>query len=573
MAIAVVALVALAYGMTLRSTFVWDDHELLRLNDFYRDPDLTVLLSPRYFAATRENGYRPLVTLAHLANQALTGLQPWGFRLGNVVLHAVGVGAVFAFVRDRFGGPPAAWAAALYAVHPLHTEAVNVASLRADLLCVPLVLLALTWLRRRDAFRVAGVVAYGLALLAKEEALVLPGLWWLDRRRDARSPWRDPLSLTLVTLSYLWVRFVWLVNPALPRAEPIAHELGEWLGAWTWMLGHYAAVVAAPLELCASYEPPSTWLPWSVAGTAVLVVAGMVALRAAHWRYGLVWFFIALLPVAGVVPLPKPMAERFLTLPVVGLCLAMGVEIARRRSRLWIAGGVIIVVLLFARTLARNDDWRSDERIWAATVRDCPLSARALINYAATLGDRGEEAAAIPLLERALALEPTSATARLNLGLSLLQLGRLGDARIELEAVRDADPRSAVARTYLALALIEQGELVGAEAELARALALDPNELRAHVLLARVYRRTARIPKAQDLLESIVRHPAASAEAHYELAALLAQQGDTLRAIRELERAVGEGLAGATDLASDPELAALRDHPEFQALLRRIAGP
>jgi Flp pilus assembly protein TadD len=568
-----VVLVALAYGGTLRSEFVWDDHELLRLNAFYGSGELSALVSKRYFAATRENGYRPLVTLAHLANQALTGIHPWGFRAGNVVLHTVGVLAVFAFLVPRFGAVPSTLAAALYAVHPLHTEAVNVAALRADLLCVPLALAALAALARGGSAFAVGLLLYGLALFAKEAALVVPVLWWLAHRAAGRPvAGRQAASLVGVTAAYAAVRFVAMVNPDLPRASALAATPAAWIGAETAMLGRYAAVVAAPVELCASYGGPPGFWPWGVVGLVAIGAAVATAIRLPAARYGLAWFFVALVPVAGIVPLANPMADRYLTLPLVGLALLTATVIARRSSPPVLAVATIAITLLLGRTLARNGDWRSDERIWAATVRDCPPSARALVNLAAAVGARGDEAAAVSLLRRALALEPASATARVNLGLSLVQLGRLDEARRELETVRDADPRSAIAHTYLALVLVEQNDLAQAEAELRVALVLDPHEARARVLLARVLRRSGRVPEARALLDAAANLPAAGAEVHYERAALLAAAGELEPAIAALEQAIAEGLPGATALDTDPELAPLHGLPAFAAAVRRAGA-
>jgi protein O-mannosyl-transferase len=238
----------------------------------------------------------------------------------------------------------------------------------------------------------------------------------------------------------------------------------------------------------------------------------------------------------------------------------------------WVkALAIAMLAALAVRTGLRDQDWRSDEAIWTATVRDCPESPRALTNLASTLGAQGRDAETVPLLRQALRLQPNSIDARLNLGLSLLQLGRVDQATTDLQSAVSRDAGSAPAHTALAFALMQQHDLSGAERELKQALRLEPNDVRTLMALASVYSDTGRDSLALEVLRPLASAGSTLPEVHYNLACTLARLNRPEEALASLKTALELGFSDRKLLESDPDLRTLRELPAFKRLLDSTA--
>lgn len=167
----VFAVAFVAYLPALWTGFTADDFFILaRLKEF---GGLSHPLS--YFTATGFfEYYRPLTFLVHAADWLIWGLNPAGFHLTNLLLHATSSVLVFMLGRRLDSPATGLVAALLFALHPASHEAVYWVSARFDLLATCLTLASLLLLTGSPAAYVAGVVVFGLALLSKESALALP---------------------------------------------------------------------------------------------------------------------------------------------------------------------------------------------------------------------------------------------------------------------------------------------------------------------------------------------------------------------------------------------------------------
>jgi hypothetical protein len=315
--------------------------------------------------------FRPLVTLAFLADTRVWGLSASGFHLTNVVLHAATTLLVFGIARRLL--PAGAFAAAaLFALHPCHLEAVAWVSGRTDLLAgaasaaaILLYLASRQHTTRRPALLAASLVALAAALLAKESAAAVPLVLLLyEAVVPAAEPVRrrlaGPLLAVLVVAAYVAVRLAVLGRVHLPP-HPFAHRPGD-----TDFAAH---VVMAPflyLADLALFVPPdpAVTLPWwrahpmlfaALAVSSVAVFASSLRRVREPWlrAFGLGWIALTLLPAA-----PLSVGERFLYVPSIGYCLLLGAgagallarDPARERRRLVLIGAVVAVVAL-ARTV------------------------------------------------------------------------------------------------------------------------------------------------------------------------------------------------------------------------------
>ena len=137
-----VLLAGLVYVNALDNPFVYDDRRLIVENRSIRPP-------LNLQAVVLREVMRPAVNISYAIDRVLWGPSPAGFHVTNVLLHMLNVALLFEFVRRGTGRVVSAFiAAALFAVHPMMTQAVGYISGRAEVLCTTFVLMALAAARR-----------------------------------------------------------------------------------------------------------------------------------------------------------------------------------------------------------------------------------------------------------------------------------------------------------------------------------------------------------------------------------------------------------------------------------------
>ena len=362
------------------------------------------------------DGYRPMTRIMFRVAWALGDGSPLPFHAMNIVVHVAGSVAVF-WLANALLPVAAAWiAAALYAVHPVHTEAiansVGSAELWVLLLSVSAVGLyihgrrggPITWRR----WAVIGAM-YAIACFFKEHAIVLPGLLvfaellvigdklsFAQRVNTLRLPM---LSLLLVAVAFLWARSAAVTGvsgfiPAIPfqtlnltpgnRVLTMIGAAPEWYRLLLW-----------PQRLISDYTPPHIDMaegPSLVQLPGALLLLGTLGLGIACWRrspvtsFGIFWIAITLLPVSNLlVPTGILLAERTLMLPSVGamiaICSAIPWLYARiehlRPARMALAAAVVVLLGLgIGRSVDRNRVWRTNETLFRQGVIDGPRSYR-----------------------------------------------------------------------------------------------------------------------------------------------------------------------------------------------------
>lgn len=187
-----------AYAATLGHGFVWDDRLLVvESRTIQRWTNLPRALVDDFFGDAAEGrGYhRPLVTLSYMLDHALWGLRAPGYHLTNVLLHVASTLLVYLVAPALgAGGSGAFLASAVFGLHPIHTESVAWIAGRTDVIATALLLLSLLLYARAPGRRSRGaLLAFALALLAKEIALVFPALLLLYESLFDPPAWRERL--------------------------------------------------------------------------------------------------------------------------------------------------------------------------------------------------------------------------------------------------------------------------------------------------------------------------------------------------------------------------------------------
>jgi tetratricopeptide (TPR) repeat protein len=444
--VGVALLAILAHANAFGNAFVFDDLPIIRDNPRIRSlSGVPALYGEDYWGMWGEQGlYRPFVLTTYALNYAAGKLDPRGYIAVNVALHAVASVLVLGLGRS-LGAPLVVAGAAglLFAVHPVHTEAVTGIVGRAELLAAVFVLLALLLHRRSQAvgrplpWRAGAAAAYLLALLSKENAITLLGLAALG---DALFPVRsgrprpsiirrlgnDYLWFVLVTVAVLMLRGTVvgfasppatpLNNPLIPRQPPTA--LGNVYGATfaeakltaIAVLGEYLRLLLWPVRLSCDYSLAALPVVRSVGDLrfwlGLMVLGGVVTACVGLWRRApLVAFGLGFLAVSFalstnlVVRIGTICAERLLYLPSAGFLIAVAAGLGflwqhRRGSPAVLLALLLGLALASARTWTRNRDWHDETALWGSAVQVVPGSAKAQTEWGRVLLEASEGARA-----------------------------------------------------------------------------------------------------------------------------------------------------------------------------------
>lgn len=426
-AVIVGALAFVAYANTLSAGFVWDDASSILLHQHVKDPSKILALfteDQHAFAGGQGNFYRPLLSVTFAIDYAIArvgkppvpptevpkDLSPFVFHLSSTLWHAGATIILMVYLR-RLGAPLAVYlpAAAIFAVHPLHTEAVAYVSGRADSMAAVFVFAALyfsTW-RAPDRPAHTGLalmlVCFVAALLSKEAAFVFPILLILShiaRPGDSPRGWRAwvPEFAALVVLGVYFLLRSTLLNfgsDTVPREVAWTTRLAETIEAFALYL--QLLFVPTHLHMERSLDHVPGWLaPTGILLAVAIMAVGVAAFRTGHRRsaFGFAWFLAAWLPISGLFPLNAPMAEHWMYIPMAGFFFGVcGVSHAiLKHARPWVHAAAVAalaawLVVLTTLTVTRNRDWRDDESLYIATLRENPNSTRVHFNLAVVYQD------------------------------------------------------------------------------------------------------------------------------------------------------------------------------------------
>ncbi len=492
----IVLLAFAAYANSFPGAFISDDITIVRDNPLVKSGSVARIFAADYWGeGAGSRLYRPLTILSYAINRQLLGETPTAFHFVNLLLHA-GVSAVVyaALLAVGVAGRTAWVAAALFAVHPVHTEVIDIVAGRTELTAALFVLLALgSALRRGPHHRLACAGWFALGLLSKESAATFPLLLAaadLFKAGSMRSVLRDRLRLycvlALLIAAYAALRKWGLLSGSLPpnaiypidnplvTLGPIGRVLTLLKVQWL-----YLSRLAVPVRLHAVFVdtmigPVTDPLGWPglalLAGFGALAVVTVVGWRRrAVWSLGVVLYFLAFLVTGNFLVLTTFLiAERFAYLPSAGFCLAAAAAAAALLSGLRVSAAAkaragallatVAIMVLGVRTLVRNTDFSTPIELWGVEARNEPGNVRALILLAGARYGAGDSTGTEKALRRALDLRPDFSETSLTLGFFLLDTGRPVDAARCFERVLGDNPeRSPLAMIGMAQAFLNLG--------------------------------------------------------------------------------------------------------------------
>jgi protein O-mannosyl-transferase len=495
-AVALALLTAAAFEGVARCGFVTiDDQEYIS-----RNPIVQAGLGWQgvrwAFTTFMATNWHPLTWLSLMLDMTLFGPGPLGPHLTSLAFH-VASAVVFFLALARVTGRTwtSAFAAALFAVHPLRVESVAWLSERKDVLCTFFYLLTLVAYGR---FTRGHRGSYGwalgfmvLALLAKPMAVTLPlallvlDFWPLRRPLDrARIVEKLPFAalalassvITLIAQLTMGASEPWMRPPFWIRVAFVPVEYLRYLELLVW-----------PSGLAVLYPHPWLSLGMGEVVLAVVVLAGVSALalraRAARpWLLaGWTWFLVTLVPVLGLVHVGfQGIADRYTYVPSLGLSVTAAYALAELADRLrapvaarvavtaaWIGA---LAFLTHRQVTFWHDGWTLYGRALDVTKDNFVIHEF----LASDLADAGRRAEAYAHVRESIRIRPDFPHARYALGVLYEEDHQDAQAMQEYRETIRIDPEFARAHFNLANLLGTSGQLEEAVDEYHRALALEP---------------------------------------------------------------------------------------------------
>jgi Tfp pilus assembly protein PilF len=485
----------------------------------------------------------PLTWISYMVDVQLFGPGPGMLHVTNVLLHAANTVLLFWWLqRATRAAAASAFAAALFAAHPLHVESVVWITERKDVLSTLFLLLGLiaysAYVRRKSVALYATVLAcFVLGALAKPMVVTLPfmlllcDVWPLGRVRiDSPAGWRaviiEKWPLFLIAAAGSAVVFVTQQRGGAMIASEV-FSLGLRIQNAIVSYVIYLWQTIWPAGLIVNYPYPSSIPLWQVVGAGLLLAAiTFMTLRAsrtrAHLAVGWLWYLGTLVPTIGLVQVGlQPRADRFTYVPLIGIfivCAWSAAELAARRPALKrvVALAAVAITVAFAVGSHRQAEfWKDGLALWTRAVAVTPPAeaAQAEFELGAEWLRRNQPREAIPHFQAALRAHPTFTGAHAALGDAHQREGRTTDAKAAYQTALRLDDSLPEIHNNLGAILATEGQIDAALPYFQAAVRLKPDFESALVNLGVVLARLGRNDEARAALTSALRLNPSNAQA------------------------------------------------------------
>lgn len=527
------------FAFNFQNPLFWDDTDWIINNPFVHSfslENIENLFTKNTLAGVglKSNYYRPFLFLTFALNYIISGTAPLGYHLANNGLHILNAILIFYLLLSIFRNKFVAfWAALLWLVHPLQTEAVTYISGRGDPLNVFFMLSALSLFMYKEknglkplGFKILPALFLVFALLSRETAIVFPFLLmilyisFISKERFTKS-----LKQAFIkALPYFSIVFIYGIlrltvlnfdntlnfySKANPYTESFLVRMYTFLN----VLLTYAKLMILPLgqHMERSVTVYTYFFNWPVAISFLIVlsVLGLVwyfyrkqkyTLAADQvndfrlWFFAVGWFFVNLGPTSGITPINAQLYEHWLYLAMLGpIILAVYyLDIFRKRYLKVVSVAVIILLLAFVSffsilSVKRNILWGDPIKFFEDILKYEPDGARINNNLGNLFYDRGEEKKAEEYYWKAVSVEDNFPQPHFNLGDILQSRNDMRGAIVEFEKAIKIDPYFPYAYQKLAVIYAGQGDLASAANALEKLKIIVPYNPQIYYNLALIY--------------------------------------------------------------------------------------
>ncbi|MBU1147116.1 MAG: tetratricopeptide repeat protein, partial [Candidatus Omnitrophica bacterium] len=425
------------YVNSLNNEFTWDDEWLVENNVHIRNWSNTTKIFMEDVGAGaggKYHFYRPVQIFTYMIDYSLWKLNVRGYHFTSILLHILAALTIYWLINILFKDNLLSLCTSiLFVVHPIHTEAVTYISGRSDSLATIFMLVCIIfyikYLRRAgNKVYIFMIISYTLALLSKENSLILPALILLYT-----FAFKEKLKvkgfLPIVSIAFIFVLLRSTVLESLSFQTSYTTTLFQRIPGFFVAITNYIRLMFLPFNLHMEYGNKLFNLsnPKAMAGLLILVSLLIYAFRKKKANvlifFSIFWFFIALLSVSNLYPINAYMAEHWMYLPSIGffLILSKGLNYIYRTKNLRIfAVGLMIGLLAFYSylTLRQNNYWKEPIAFYERILKYAPDSCKIYNNLGVAYMNLGNKKEAISSYKKAIEIDPDYSEAYNNLGVA-----------------------------------------------------------------------------------------------------------------------------------------------------------
>jgi tetratricopeptide (TPR) repeat protein len=538
-----------------------DDMHYIDENEYIRDLSLKGIY--KVFTSIIVVNYFPLQILSYAIDYHLWGLNPFGYRLGNLIFHLGNAFLVFFFLRRLLAGRT--WlsfaGSLIFSLHPVNVESVAWVSERKNVLSVFFLLLSfLAYFRYLEGKKKG--LAYGfslglylLSILAKVSSVIFPLLLILYDMcftTRSRKEWiKDKIPFFLMSAFFSGLAvYIYHLQKIIPEYHG-GHPINNFL-TMANVVVEYISSLFVPLYLNFYYD---TRLVQSIGELQFLLSLSfllLVMVLAIGWYrkerplfFSLLWFFIPLLPVLNIVPIAILRADRYLYLPSVGFAYFLTWGIPRvlgntGRKGSWAALGVLFLIAGVFGWISEKQAgyWESPFHLWSRVMKYIPDEARAYRALGNDARDRGKLELAILYYQGALQCSPKDESIMNNLGDVYLMKGQMEKARGFFEEALKQNPKYPDALVNMGIIYSKMGQDSLAIEAFEKAKKDKKNRATAANNLGVIYQKQGNLPEAIAAFREAAQTDPGFVLAHNNLAVALRRDGKLEEAIAQLHRAL-----------------------------------
>jgi tetratricopeptide (TPR) repeat protein len=485
-------LAILVYIPAFNAGFTLDDVPIIEENPYMRSLDkIPEIWKTHYWAgkidANDKGLYRPLTLTTYNLQYNLTGKEAPPFHIVNILLHALVCFVLMKFLDKVFRDHRLTMIAGLlFAIHPIHTEAVAGLVGRAELLAS---LFILTGMISYHQYVFKGGMKWMILLLvsafaaitSKEHGfllgpvLVLQELYYVFSQKNyawnKSSTWIGLGSVAALSIA-LWLYRSTITGPPVPHEQWLHVSSGDRIATALRTMAEYIGMHVWPLHLSADYwttDTPIAGFGQPIVLMSLLFISGLLFLslflrnKLPVFSWGILFFFLMLLPVSNLVFAAGFLkAERVLYIPSIGLITVLSALLVKWSD--WKNGKILMYGVLGAfslffiwRTWTRSGDWQNNYTLALATLQTSPASPRFNNMMGLELKAMKRNKEAMAYFEKSVQSNPNHGPALVNLGLEYSHANRNPEAVELLEKAVRLDPGNAMAYVNLMAVYREMG--------------------------------------------------------------------------------------------------------------------
>jgi len=513
------ALTAVFYSNSLHNPFICDDEGLVLQNSLIKNwgSFYKAFTNDLYLATlANSNFYRPLQIVLFMLDYHFWRFNPLAYHLTNIILQVLVAFLVYLFALFILKNSSVALLSALlFAVSPLHNEAVAYISGSAELLMgVSLLASLLLFARGRIKW---SLFFFVMGLFSKELSVVFPIVifcWVISySRENLRKPWyflKVIFPFFLIDAVYILLRFSWLKFPTLFMPELTRYPLLLRISVLPQVFLDYLKLLILPVNLHLSRNlsyPTGFWgifISWFI---LIFLAAGGVFFlfrrRSRNLNFLSCWFLIFLLPQAGIFPINAFVAEHFLYLSSISFFIGLSFLLHKYLSKniLFIAGSTLVLVYGIL-SFSQNFTWGSPVIFYERILKFSPNSFLGRNNLGVQYEMNGQYFDAISQYQDAVKLKPARIEPHANLASIYTKMGKFDRAEKEYTIIQKLTPynKSGELQNNIAGLYERQGDFNQALRYYKLALLLDPTLKFARFNAGRLYAQKKDTAKALDLI-------------------------------------------------------------------------